>query len=269
MPQRELHKWARRVVVPQQRGHEREEVEESALGQRLADGEPAVALAQHFVQYVRMRNAIATFGRMGFERDHPIRRQFATRQSMPLEPDFERTQVLALQFNGLGRHRQPAGPLVKVEVRELLGQRDQIPIDVTAGGRGFGHARRGQLGGDGRQIRLERCEFITKIGPQLARGQVPAAQLGAADLADGLFAPLPGAAGKSRSRSRRRGPASSAWIATAIRSSCLLMGCMLWFTLEGIEKKQAAGVCRGSLLEFGNRKSPRAGLAANRRPPQS
>ena len=95
VPDFKCHERAFLVVGPQPVGHERKEVQQPALGQRLADRLPAVSLAKTVIHHMRMRDIVAGLGRMRLVGNHAI--SGIVSGPTPVELDLEWPQINVLQ----------------------------------------------------------------------------------------------------------------------------------------------------------------------------
>ena len=139
---------------------------------------------------MRMRDIFPGLGRMRLLGDDAISGLLAG--AIPVEPDFKRSQIDVFQRDRLGGHAEPAAAEVVVHLVELFLQSQQISVDVARFGQCFSDRHPGQLGDDSGQLGLHRGNRVAEVRSQLMGGQVPAPQLGPADLAHQIDAQLPG-----------------------------------------------------------------------------
>lgn len=191
VPIGQRHERALVVVGAEHARHELEEIRQPALGQRLADGPPTVSFAQDLVQDVRMRHFRAGGGRVGLQRHDPV--TGVGGQAARVEADFKRPQLKTFEFNRFGADCESVFAAVVTDRGELVGQSQQVLVDITGSGRGGACVHDIDLMFQLDQGASQRAQGITQVQPQIVRRQPPALEFRAADLSHQRLAALPAA----------------------------------------------------------------------------
>lgn len=189
VPGGQFHEWALRVVGPQHMGHECEKVQQPALGQRLADGLPAMPFAQNLIQHMRMGHVVAGGGRVGLEGHDAVTGLGG--QVFPVEPDLKRAEQHIFEFDRLGNHRQRAGPEVGADLLELRLECHDVAVNVADRVERRGLRRGIQPVRETLEFHLQRAERTTQVVAELLGRQSPATEFGPANIADERFAAAP------------------------------------------------------------------------------
>ena len=124
------HIWAAGVVGPQQVGDDHEEVEQTALGQRLRDRPATIALTDGFVLHMRMRHALVGGRRMRGGSDHAVIVSMVCSRSIQFQPNLEGSQIDALEFNRLGRYGNRPLATIHRDLIEFLLQGFQVGMNI-------------------------------------------------------------------------------------------------------------------------------------------
>jgi hypothetical protein len=112
------HERAVFVVGPQPVGHDREEVQQSAVGQRLANRLPAVSLTKTIIHHMRMCDIVTRRGWMRVVGNHAIRAVVSG--PTPVQLDLEWPKINTLQRDRLSRHTKPTAAKIVIDLVEFL-----------------------------------------------------------------------------------------------------------------------------------------------------
>jgi len=124
-----LHVGTAATVGAKQPGNHEEKVVQAALGQRGRNRHPALALTGLLTLDVGMGDAIVFSSGVGVQRHDTIRLR-AGAQLLPVQPDLERPQVDAVQFDRIGRYEHLVVREVDPCAVKLPVQCQKIAVDV-------------------------------------------------------------------------------------------------------------------------------------------
>jgi hypothetical protein len=132
VPAVEGHVRARVVVSSQDLGDDHEEVEQSAFGERPAEGGATLPFAEPLVGDVGMDDRFVGCGGARIEGLHKILGRLVA-QTIPGEDDGERPESHAVKFDRFGDDGQLAVPQIDFDGGEAVGQSDEVGQDVAMG----------------------------------------------------------------------------------------------------------------------------------------
>jgi hypothetical protein len=104
IPAVEFYESTALAVRVEYMGDEREEVAETAIGQRAGNRRPPVTFTEAFILDVRMGNLFIACGRVRIERHHAIR-LLGDADLAPVQPDLKTSEIRGFQNDGVGRNR--------------------------------------------------------------------------------------------------------------------------------------------------------------------